>query len=284
MFIGYGGIVMELEKVHSNMFDFGSITAKRWFIALIPIVFFFSPPYVQKNGYSLVDFPKWFETIGIIGANNFTIYFAKYSPVMNLVAILMVILVFVLKNNFSTIFSIYCAILFVFYGITQNTSYTEQNGLGIITSSYIVIPLLFGIWIWEAIVNKNNYERPPKINFWTLTALCMAILSFWNPLDPSTKMPDFDPLYLLTNGGNSMFCTMTPLLLAVLFFFYPNVNTAVLRLTGIIGATIGSIQLVLHLGVMVKSNWWIGILHIPVFCLSLAAVIVSFRADKLQRE
>ncbi len=97
----------------------------------------------------------------------------------------------------------------------------------------------------------------------------------------SEAMPDFKPLYLLTNGSNSMFCTMTPMILAVLFFFYPNINTAVLRVTGLSGATIGFIQLVMHLGIFAKTNWWVGVLHIPVFLLSLAAVIVSFRADKL---
>ena len=233
------------------------------------------------NGYPLSDFSKWYPTIGEIGANNFTSFFAKYSIIMNLVAIAVVILAFVLKNKFTRVFSIYIAIMMAFFGISQNTSYTEQNGLGIITCSYIVLPILSGIWIWEAFVRKNDFSKPKKLNIWAVVAFLVALFAFWNPINPQTLMPDFNPAYFLTNGGNSMFCTMTPMLIAVLFFIYPNINTAALRITGIMGATIGFIQIMLHLVIMNKTNWWIGIIHILVFSLSIAAIIVSFKADKL---
>ncbi|KNY26185.1 hypothetical protein [Pseudobacteroides cellulosolvens] len=257
-----------------------SITARWWFIALIPLIFFFSPPFVQKNGLSLLNFQNWFKTIGDISSNNFTSYFAKYSPIMNLTALIVIILVFVLKNKFTRVFSIYAAFMMAFYGVTQNTSYTDINGIGIITSSYIFIPILSGIWIWEAFTKNNNFDLPPKVNIWTITAFCFALFAFWNPINPKNSMPDFNPVYFMTNGSNSMFCTMTPMILAILFFFYPNINTAALRVTGLCGATIGFTQLVIHLCIFVKTNWWVGVLHIPVFILSLAAVILSFRADK----
>ncbi len=273
-----------MKSIDSNKNEsvFERITAKWWFLALIPIIFFFSPPYVQRNGYPLSDFSKWYETIGIIGSKNLTSLFSSYSIIMNSVAIVAVILVFVLKNKFSRLFSIYISIMMVFYGITQNTSYTEQNGIGIITCSYIVLPILSGVWIWEAFARKNDFEKPKNINIWTIIAFCAALFAFWNPINPATLMPDFNPVYLLTNGGNSMFCTMTPLFISVLFFFYPYINTAALRVTGIIGASIGFIQLMMHLVIMVNTNWWIGIIHIPVFTLSIAAVIVSFKANKLK--
>ncbi len=261
-----------------------TLTARWWFLALIPVIFFFSPPYMQRNGYPLSDFSKWYETIGVISSENFTGSFAKFSPLMNLIAIAVLILVFVLKNKFSRVFSIYIAIMMVFYGITQNTSYTEQNGLGIITCSYIVLPILSGVWIWEAFVRKNDFNKSINLNIWTVCAFCAALFAFWNPINSKTLMPDFNPVYLLTNGGNSMFCTMTPMFFAVLFFIYPNINTAALRVTGIIGASIGFIQLMLHLVILAKTNWWIGVIHIPVFSLSLAAIIVSFKADKLKAD
>lgn len=50
-----------------------SITARWCFIALVPLIYFFSPPIVEKNGFPIKDFSKSFETIGYIGANNFTV-------------------------------------------------------------------------------------------------------------------------------------------------------------------------------------------------------------------
>jgi len=256
-----------------------SITAQWWFIALVPLIYFLAPPIIAKNRYPITDFAKSFDTIGYIAANNFTGYFAKFSPIMNIIAILAIVSLFVFKNKFSKVFSIYIALLMIFYGITQNTSYTDKFGFGIITSSYIILPILSGVWIWEAFAGKSDFSIKPKINFYTISAFCFALFAFWNPIN-SEAMPDFNPLYLLTNGSNSMFCTMTPMILAVLFFFYPNINTVVLRVTGICGATIGLIQLIMHLGIFVKTNWWVGVLHIPVFLLSLVAVILSFRSDK----
>ena len=130
------------------------------------------------NGYPLSDFSKWYPTIGEIGANNFTSFFAKYSIIMNLVAIAVVILAFVLKNKFTRVLSIYIAIMMAFFGISQNTSYTEQNGLGIITCSYIVLPILSGIWIWEAFVRKNDFSKPKKLNIWAVVAFLVALFAF----------------------------------------------------------------------------------------------------------
>lgn len=275
------GVEVKTNLIGNSKYNINSLTARWWFIALVPLIFFFSPPIVQKNGFPITDFSKSFETIGYIGANNFTGYFAKFSPLMNIIALLVIVFVFVFKNKFNKVFSIYVALLMIFYGITQNTSYTDKFGIGIITSSYILLPILSGVWIWEAFAGKTDFSVKPKINFYTISAFCFALFAFWNPIN-SELMPDFNPVYLLTNGGNSMFCTMTPMILAVLFFFYPNINTAVLRVTGLSGATIGFIQLVMHLGIFVKTNWWIGVLHIPVFLLSLASIIVSFKADKLK--
>jgi hypothetical protein len=275
--------MLKLES-NKNRGFFETVTARWWFLVLIPLIFFFSPPYLQKNGYPLSDFSKWYETIGEISSKNFTGFFAPYSPIMNLLAIAVIILIFVLKNKFSRVFSIYIAIMMVFYVITQNTSYTEENGIGIVTCSYIILPILSGIWIWEAFAQKNNFNKAPKLNIWTISAFCAALFAFWNPINQETLMPDFNPVYLLTNGGNSMFCTMTPMFIAVMFFFYPSVNTAALRVTGIIGASIGFIQVVMHLILMVKTNWWIGVIHIPVFSLSIAAIIVSFKADRIKTD
>jgi hypothetical protein len=107
-----------------------SITARWWFIALIPIIFFFSPPFVQKNSLPLLNFQNWFKAIGDISSNNFTGYFAKYSPIMNITAIIVIILVFVIKNKFTEYFQYITAIMMAFYGVTQNTSYTDINGIG----------------------------------------------------------------------------------------------------------------------------------------------------------
>ncbi|MFW6306014.1 MAG: hypothetical protein ACOC1N_01365 [Bacillota bacterium] len=273
---------MSTVQVSKNRLVMESITSRWWFIALIPIIYFFAPPYVQKTGYSLSSLPQYYEVIGVISENNFITYFSEYSPILNSLAIFMVMLLFIFRNKFAGFFSIFVGGLYTFQCIVQNTSYTEKYGLGIITASYLIFPVLVGLWIWEAFKKKNNFNKSMKINFWTTIAFLTAFFAFWNPIDSVTKMPDFNPVYIFTNGGSLMFCTMTPMILAMLFFFYPDINSAVLRITGLTGATIGLIQLLLHFVISFEINWWIGVIHIPVFALSLAAVIVSFKIDKIK--
>ena len=266
---------MKTQKLNTEESFIDSITAKWWFIALAPIIIFCFPPYLQRE-FALSEISKWYDTIFLIASNNFTPLFSRYSVHMNSIAILFIGLIFILKNKFSRIFSIYIAVLTLFQLITQNTSYTEQHGLGLILSSYILFIPLAGVWFWEAYVHRNNFDTPPKINFWTISALCIGLFAFWNPIGPNL-MPDFNPVYFFTNGSNSMFCTMMPLVLAILFFFYPNVNFTLLRVTGAVGASIGLAQIVQHFFMFTSTNWWIGVLHIPIFILPLAAIILSFK-------
>lgn len=271
---------MRNESMEKTQEFLEGLTGKWWFILLIPLIFFFAPPFVQKDGFALTDFAKWFGTIGTIAANNFTPAFTPYSPVFNTIAIVVFALVFIFRNKFSRIFSIYTGIMMLFFAITQNTSFTAQHGLGIISSSYLIAPVLSGIWFWEAAANRNDFSFPPKITAWKIAALIFAFFAFWNPIGRNA-LPDFNPVYLFTNASSTMLCTLTPMILAILFLFYPRVNSAVLRVTGLTGSTIGFLQLIIHF-VLSPQDWWIGVLHIPIFTLSLAAVIVSFRIKPLE--
>lgn len=260
---------------------FERVTRQWWFALLIPLCSLI-PPIVQKNGFAYTDFAKWFGTIGFIGSNNFTSLFLPYSVLFNSIAMMMFALVFVLKNKFSRFFSIYVALMMLFFAVTQNTSVTQEYGLGIITFSYVIAPVLAGIWFWEATVNKNVFAFPPKITIWRISALAFAFFAFWNPINPSTIGPDFNPVYLLTNASSTMLCTFTPMVLAILFLYYPNINSAALRITGLTGVTIGFWQMLTDFVIFPARLWWVGVLHLPIFLLSLAGVVVSFTIKPIE--
>ena len=139
-----------------------------------------------------------------------------------------------------------------------------------------MFPAVAGFWIWEAIVLQNDFS-PAKIPFWRYWVVPLAFLAFWYPLNNQTCMPDFNPAYLFTNGAGIAFCTMTPVYVGLLTLYYPRVNIAMLRITGLVGLMIGVYNMITNFFVNPGRLWWNGVLHIPLLIISLYGLVLSFR-------
>jgi len=95
----------------------------------------------------------------------------------------------------------------------------------------------------------------------------LAFLAFWYPLNPDTMKPDFNPLYFLTSSAGLTFCMMTPVYLAILTLYYPKINMATMRVTGLVGIIIASYNVLLNFFLEPSLLWWNGVLHIPLLCI-----------------
>ena len=156
----------------------------------------------------------------------------------------------------------------------QNISVSDRYGLAVCSANGIVFLGLAGLWFREAAAPKNRFEvqARPAWRYWPLLP---AILAFWEPINPTTLGPDFNPVYLLTSGAALSFCLATPLYLAVLCIHFPQVNKTVLIATAFTGALMAFGNLVLEF-VILPDYWWIGILHIPLLILSCYAILLSY--------
>ena len=176
----------------------------------------------------------------------------------------------------ARIFSIYAAISYIFIILRQSIGSTEKYGLVISIYLLIVFLIVAAFWFWETFVNCNDFtiRKQPIWKYWVVP---FALLAFWYPLNIKTGMPDFNPAYFFTNGAGLAFCTMTPLYIAVLTIYYPNVNILTLRITSLVGLIIGLNNMHLNFVVNPGSLWWNGILHIPLVVISLYGLILSLR-------
>jgi len=80
--------------------------------------------------------------------------------------------------------------------------------------------------------------------------------------------PDLNPVYILTSGGGLAFCMMTPVYLAVLLFFYPEVNMPLMRVTALTGLIIALYNILVNFILLPGCSGGTGF-FIYLSCLSL---------------
>ena len=71
---------------------------------------------------------------------------------------------------------------------------------------------------------------------------------------------------------------MTPVYLAILLLFYPEVNIVTLRITGLVGLILGIYNIGFIFG-MNTGTWYVGVLHLPLVIVSGSALILSLKRN-----
>jgi len=260
---------MNTENVQRRL---ESITRKWWFFLLFILMNIFLPPYVPE-GF------EWSEIGWITGTilSNALVYtYTALYPIFKIVPIVLVATVIFLRNRVTRLFSLYGAITYVLFAFLQSIAVTEEYGLGVITVNVVMFSVVAAFWFWEALVQRNDFA-PQKRSAWKYWVIPLAVLAFWYPLNPTTMMPDLNPIYLLTNVAGLAFCLMTPVYLAILTLYYPKVNMATLRVTSLVGAIIGFYNMLTNFIMFPTLLWWNGVLHIPLMTISVYGLILSLK-------
>jgi len=262
-----------LGKIQAKL----ELATRKWWFFLLFILLQFIPPYASK-GY------EWAETGMVTGEILSHAIISDYTalyPIFKIVPIILVISILFLRNRVARLFSIYVAITYVLFAFLQSIAFTEKYGLGIITINLIMFLVVAAFWFWEAIAKKNDFT-PRKDPLWRYWVVPFAFLAFWFPLNPETAMPDFNPLFLLTNGAGLAFCMMTPVYLAILTLYYPRVNIATLRVTSLVGTIIGFYNIMVNFFMNPSVLWWNGVLHMPLLTISIYALALSFKKRSIE--
>ena len=92
-----------------------------------------------------------------------------------------------------------------------------------------------------------------------------------------------DPTYLLTGYFRVSYCFTTPVVLALMALYYPDVNVPVTRLTAFLGLVLGLYHVVplvyLALGTYIEEAVWRDIiLHLSLLIISAYALALTIRA------
>ena len=244
------------------------ITRKWWFFLVFILLQFFVPPYASK-GYL---WNQWGDVIRYSLRNAYVNSHSQLYPYFKIIPVILILLIIIFKNKFRRVLSIYIAFSYIIFALGQNISRTEKYGLSICTINVLMFFIVAFVWIWEAIVQKNNFHLL-KIPLWRYWVIPLAFLAFWAPSNPhDIKLAD-----LFTNGAGMAFCMMTPVYIGLLTLYYPQVNIALLRVTSLVGIIIGIYNMIANFLVDPATLWWNGVLHLPLLSISIYGLFLSFK-------
>lgn len=246
------------------------VVAHRWWF-LVPIVLVqLIPPYAS-HGYDLRD-------LGMVNAHILTHpikgSFTNLFPIFQITLLILIGVTFYSKRKAARIFSGYVALSYGVMAFLQNISMSDKYGFAVCTGNVLTFLCLAGLWFWDTLQSQTEFvlRKPPA---WKYGLIGLALLPLWEPVNPITSLPDFNPVYVFTSGAGLSFCLATPLYLAVLSLYFPQVNQTVFAATGFVGVMMGLGNMVLEF-LIYPAYWWIGVLHIPLLVISLYSLWLSF--------
>jgi hypothetical protein len=262
-------------RLQPNQSRLETITRK-WWLYLLLLVVFFIPSYSAVA----VD-PR--ETPLLIKAvmTQAIIYtYPAIWPWFKIAPALLVMAVVVWGNRATRAFDAYVAFTLVLFALLQNSAFTAQYGLAILTGNLLLYLIAATLWAWEAVAPRNDFT-PRRRPLWQYWVVPLAVLAFWFPVNTTgeTVTPDFNPALLLTSEAGLTFCMMLPVYLTVLALFAPLINRPVARVTSFAGLVTGIMNL-LQWFVFDPANWWMGILHLPLVSISLYVLVLSLRSGR----
>jgi len=266
-----------MEKAQGKL---ESITRRWWFFLLL-ILLQFVPPYASK-GFEPAE--TGMVSIEILTHSLVFSYLPSTFPIFKIIPIILVISIVFLKNAVTRTFSVYTGITYILFAFLLNIAVTEKYGLGIIPSYIVMFSLVAAFWFWEATIQGNDFT-PRKQSLWKYWVIPAAFLAFWFPynISESSMVPDFNPIYILTNEAGLTFCSMTPVYLAILTLYHPRINVATLRVTSLVGVIIGFYNVLANFILYASLLWWNGVLHIPLLTISVYGLVLSLKKRHVQK-
>ena len=252
-----------------------SITRRWWFFLLL-ILLQFIPSYTSVP----IDPSQIGLVIGEALSNALIYNFQSIFFVFKIIPLVLILAIPFLKNSVTRVFSFYVGISYILFAFLQSIGVSETFGLVIVITNLTMFLLVAVFWFWEGIAIENDFSTP-RLTPLKLWVIPFAIVAFWYPINTTAMMPDLNPLGLIANEAGLTFCMMTPVYLAILIIFYPNVNLATFRVTSIIGLIIGFYNFLVNFVWYYDTMFWNGVFHIPLIVLSIYALILAYREKPL---
>ena len=271
---------MQEEKITDQTYrqnKLERITRRWWFFGLFVLMQFTIPPYASK-GCRIED---WGNVIMHALSNAIVHQYSEIYPIFKVIPIILLICIIIFRNKVARLFAIYVGISYALFAIGQSIAITEKYGLSICTINVVMFLIVAAFWVWEAVVLQNDYTLK-KLPVWRYWVVPLAVLAFWAP--SGRGMPDFNPVYLFTNGAGLAFCMMTPVYVGLLTLYWPRVNMPTLRVTSLVGFIIGLYNLYANFGINPARRWWNGVLHIPLLSISIYGLILSLKRPQVKEQ
>ncbi len=251
----------------------------RWVYPLLYallVIIFFLPPYAETP-YAPQDTSNVIREL-LVATSNPEPYTA-FAPLFHLATIALIALIARRPTHAGRVLAAYMGVNYLIIGWVQGQGVTETYGYVVQIGNVVACALLGVIWLIVAFQNRLN------ISFdhldWRHYALApLALLAFWSPavVNNGVVYPDFNPMLLLASPAYGLsYCLTTPVFLWLLIVALPDAPPLAYRITAFNALPYGLINMTSFFD---PATWWMGVLHIPLLALSIAALIAVRRTPR----
>lgn len=245
---------------------------KKWWFYVALLILSFIPSITQ-----ITTSPEQISSVIKEVLQNSLIYKIEFLfPIAKIALIILLLGPFIWKNVFRRIFPILISLILIFVLLFQNISLETQFGYAILLGNILIQLVVVFFWIYEVKVQKNDFSKL-HITWWKIVCLLLGFVAFWMPA--KNGLMHFSVSDILLNEAGLAYCMITPVILAILLLYFPNINIATLRITAFVGLYFGIMNMITWF-VLSTEYWWMGVLHLPLLIISCIGFILS-RATRI---
>lgn len=244
------------------------LTYRVWFKVILVCLMFI--PVITETGYE----PQ--NTINVIAEvlmhpyiNNIGVFLPIAKVILTAVALSPVFIS--PKAAGRLIFSYYSALLLVI-GLFQNMAETNY-GFTFILGNLIVQYTIMSFCIWDCIKGKSQFDIQTLDckKLWVVPLMLLALLMPYS-LKNGTVIPSINTV--LTNEAGVTYCMITPVIVGLIILFHKSVYKPTMHIVSFLGFGFGILNMMTWFGFRL-TDWWMGILHLPLLILSWYGLYLS---------
>ncbi|MGN0689635.1 MAG: hypothetical protein ACI4KH_04370 [Oscillospiraceae bacterium] len=245
-----------------------ALTYRVWFKALIVCIMFI--PVITEIRYE----PQ--NTMNVIAEvlthpyiNNIGIFL----PVAKVILIFVVLSPFFInaKGSGRLIFTYY-SVLLLAIGLFQNMADTRY-GFTFILGNLIVQYTIAAFCICDGIKGKSLFDKQSldSKKLWIVPLMLLAILMPYS-IKNGIIVPAIETVF--TNEAGVTYCMITPVIMGLLILFHKSVYKPTMHIVSFLGSGFGILNMMTWFGFRL-TDWWMGVLHIPLLILSFYGLYLS---------
>lgn len=245
---------------------------KKWWVYVILVVLLFIPSIVQQQ----ISSDQASLVVQEVMQRPLIYKINLFFPVAKVTLLVLLIGALIWKNEFRKFFAIIFSILSIFIMIFQNISMETKFGYAILLGNILLQAVVVLSWIYEIRVCKNDLNKL-RLRWWNIGLFILSFIAFWMPAKNGEMYFSFKDLIM--NEAGLTYCMVTPIILTILFMYYPRINKVTLRMTSFVGLLFGIMNMLTWF-VLNTKFWWMGIVHLPLLITSIVGVILSKKIKK----
>ena len=242
-------------------------------LKIVLTILFFVPAYSQVA----YDPAEISNLIAAVLSNPFVVQIAWLLPIFHLLLLCAVIFsVMDFRVSKQVILGYYSFIL-VIVAVFQNMAITEAYGFVFLVGNMLPQFIVIAFCVYDLIKRKTTIKSKnlDKTRLWITPLMLLAFLMPYSVNSIGNIYPSI-ALRITYNEAGVTYCMITPIVIGVMLLYSKGVDKATLSVISYVGFIFGLLNMLTWF-IMNLNNWWMGVLHLPLFIIAFYGLVVAYK-------